>query len=1046
MNGDYFWTQREEPFWRNLIAKSNFLCSLAFFRNCFAIGVGLSNEIRPQWHTHYDYGDMEGIYAYPNTTFHKYDKTSDGIETTHIWRNSVNEWMRNFFASYEREILAVRMTFDFDFFCDVLALEAARTFEYSDLPRIPYESLTHGTDLHHLSTHDVREKLNLWKLDACRLFALDLHPQTVEWTRAVLLSWITAILIVGTGIAISHAKYQFMKWLKHRPGICRYCKGRRLAKPYIRGHGKRIGQMLFFVYLAISANAIDSAIHSQRESLATPRAHSDPLSGIRYVFDVGKSTMQQHGIAVTSNSDFCARSDTFFRTTAIRALDQCAADATPGSDNHDQADDWGYAVESTEYEDEIEPDGKSLMQIARNEVCGTHLEPTLYWDRLSFRPPIINSRFYVWRTNTVRVNQLQNQLLSVAWDGTSCIKCAYLAAHGNVDGPLLRGPYYIRPQPAPIDGIPVLHFLALTLPKLDIQKALHVGTHSASGHAQGTVVINTITGILASPTFFDIIMPNNRCRTIAWCRIRWQDQNRLRIWWWPATFSVPDFAHVDADEFEITQSTMASRLPAPTQPQSHICQSSPPDIGSTTYDQDDHSLFAFHPKKGLTHDDHHEIETISLMHISQQQMARSRSHSPGSDDTSQVSGVSSSDSASVLVVYGRYIEPQLIPTNSETPIDLYKLVLAHHFEIPFATDEWHGLSTHFVRPKPQDLAQAVTPVIVVFFGQHRIDQAHALIDISLHTNRIDECGVKEEPNVFRETWTLPISLTSHALIHGLGIRELCQQIAFPCLVSLGDHAWRQQDATPHTILDGIFIRIEIQIASPELPLVMYLDYARKGVALQNMPGHWREHTRTNTRQIQNWFGSDNDADLLRTAQNTHSNDRHDDTEPEISGDSASTRNERDDHEDGQEDDHTTLMVCDTALTTRHRTPRSSRTEIVIFELHQKPHIATIDPDLTRREFRETIGALSDLHPPGRVWDNFEVHPVKPLPPDFDALTHFAFIFVHPNTLQQGFAFVLVQINVVQEQFTCGVLSICPTTYGRLMIPRPSSFLMVHISV
>ena len=104
---------------------------------------------------------------------------------------------------------------------------------------------------------------------------------------------------------------------------------------------------------------------------------------------------------------------------------------------------------------------------------------------------------------------------------------------------------------------------------------------------------------------------------------------------------------------------------------------------------------------------------------------------------------------------------------------------------------------------------------------------------------------------------------------------------------------------------------------------------------------------------------------------------------------------------------------------RPRTPRSANMELVIYEFQQQSLTSTIDPTLTRKEFRETIGALMDISSPSRNWDNFETHQVRPLPTDYDPLYTMAFIFVHPMTLAHGMSFVLVTISVTYETAVCG---------------------------
>ena len=163
------------------------------------------------------------------------------------------------------------------------------------------------------------------------------------------------------------------------------------------------------------------------------------------------------------------------------------------------------------------------------EVCGRHTDALIYWDRLAFRPPIVSSRFFIWKTDPILSGQLQNDLHSIPWNGVSCVRCAAAASPTFPDSVFMKGPYYIRPQPQPIDGVPTLQFISLNVQHSADQRAFHLTIRSPSGIRHGTFVADTVMGLTGTPLLFDRAAPGHHCRTSSWCRVTWQTSNAFRL-------------------------------------------------------------------------------------------------------------------------------------------------------------------------------------------------------------------------------------------------------------------------------------------------------------------------------------------------------------------------------------------------------------------------------------------------------------------------------------------------------------------------------------
>ena len=657
-------------------------------------------------------------------------------------------------------------------------------------------------------------------------------------------------------------------------------------------------------------------------------------------------------------------------------------------------------------------DMNSLMQLpgTPGETCGRHTDPVIYWDRLAFMPPIIMSRFYVWLTFPGLAGRLQHNLYSVPWDGRRCVRCSFCNLQGMQDTTQLQGPFYIRPQPPALDGIPVLHFMALNAPKTEQQRAFYARATTMTGIVRGTLVLDTFAGIVNVATIFDAVLPQHACRSSSWCRVRWNDSRGYQIAWWPDNILVLDFSFVELDEFNIQPQGLPVIIAGPPA-SSYSCSQTNPDPGGTNYEPDDQSFLTI--KNYNFHDD----DEVSWMHMPHRAASRSRSSNSREDsrpsnarDSLSTEDDSSSD-CDALIVFSRYEEPLLIPIGTDVTPDDFRVVVAQHKQFDPTSRDWQALSVHPVRPKPADMASCIIPLIVILQGQHTMTQAFILLDIDLHSNEVDVCGEKEDSYAIRETWTVPTMLTRTAFLHWIGVANLCQNVAFPCLVELGSHPWLQQDSRAHTMIDGLFVRVVIHIPQPQFAMTLYLHYSRQGVSWSNMENHWRQQTAASAERLQQMFDAD-DEHLIEEARVT---------EQAMDGDSTSlmTFSILNNQSDMDEEDTASFMVRPHPSTDRSRSPRPAPDSLILYELHAPPHSTTLDPDLLRRDYRATIGAIMDIPNPSRLWDNFEIHQIRPLPPDHDPLHTLAFLYVHPMTIVRGLSFVLVQISVTHETTVCG---------------------------
>ena len=881
---------------------------------------------------------------------------------------------------------------------------------------------------------DLWLRIESWLVD----HQTDFDDEMVEFLQASGLSWIIAFLTFGVWYALKEVKHRLNKWWVKKIGICRKCGSRRTTAPYKQFTHYHAGKVAFFASLIMMTHAakpaqllldrggdnqfdIQTPDHRQvaQSEVTTSRVNAQYTSACEHPnFTIANWT--GHGRTnilcnsqEVSSPDFWAPDKRLIQSIAGSAVifEQDEAGAAPFFPT------GRNMVEPTGRDDFWTQESFSLMQRAtllRDEICGSHLDPTLYWDRLSYRPSIVQSRFYLWRTSPI-VGQLQYDLHSIPWDGRRCVRCAVIDIPGFSLGEIFRGPYYIRPQPTVVERDPTLHFISLVTTKLSSQRALHLSVQTPASLRHGSIIVNSLAGVISSELLFDQVVPGHNCRTSSWCRVQYRLPDRTLTWWFPAMFAVEDYNHLRLDEIGTRTSIISSMTVRPSQSASS-CQATTPDSGATDYVEDQNSLIQMRQKlhtaeKPELSTDHFE-DTTTFMQIPSADADRSRSDTPeqnaDSNDGSvheQSDGSSSNDPTDALVIYSLTADAIIVPVQEDVPADMHKILVARHMEIDPSTEDWHMLSVHYVHPRPIDLAPCITPMIAIFRGQHQVDQAVVLVDIEMHSNSLTICGEVELPYTLREVWKMPISLTRAALIHQLGLQELCRNIAFPCIVTFGDRIWTQQDWRTNTVLNGLFIKVIVPIPKPDFPLSLYLTYARQGVSWARMTEHWNQQTNEARRRLDDMFADDPELvdSVTQVEANTDLNSLM------VLANHVSTTT----------DEAEFATTTNSHMTERSRTPRTPQHDLVVYEFQQSSLTSTIDPSLTRREYRETIGALLDVAPPGRLWDNFEIHQVRPLPSDFDPPHTTAFIFVHPETIISSMSFALVSISVTHETEVCG---------------------------
>ena len=441
------------------------------------------------------------------------------------------------------------------------------------------------------------------------------------------------------------------------------------------------------------------------------------------------------------------------------------------------------------------------------------------------------------------------------------------------------------------------------------------------------------------------------------------------------------------------------------------------------------SLGHFETRHQPIDQDEHGWDLLSFMHMPRPEADRSRSGSPATassisqdDNRDRATSSCSSGTVSALVVYGKSIETELIPTEQYDPPDRHRAIVANHFGIFPGTNAWEAVSIHYVQPRPPDLAPCVTPVMVRFQGEHDLSVSITLIDIHMYSNMPLSCqDAQHESTVYREVWELPVLTTRSVLLHRLGLSELCHNIALPCIVQFGMHPWHLQDPQPYPILDGIFIQVKISIPEPDFALVHYLEYARQGVPFANMLNHFQQQMAAAAARVAGLFESDDEA-LQRSARDTEH--LHSDDMTSLLSIHAGTMNTRAQDLPKNTGDKTSIevnsieqdeMFClmatnrPQAHVSTHMA--SSRQFAVIYESDSPPLTVNIDPSLSFSQYRHAIGTLVELEVGSSDWDNFAIYPVRPRPPHLDPLTHEAFIFAMPGQIKRGFVQMLVRLQL-----------------------------------
>ena len=943
--------------------------------------------------------------------------------------------------------LAVIMVDLFDYQIDFIGTGQILSFYHTGWHELTQNDIT-GIRYHFLST----------LYDLVTLQKLDIHPRTKQYWIGTLTSWLLAVLIVMTWLLYQYVKKKlWQRWFCDHHA-CQRCSTHRIPTGYKRRRAPPFFRSLVLGCLILSGHATkpletyllcdveDASMTSgyTKSSQAGEEAFNHPngefgfeilrhseesLSCLNLTLcRVENNDYEQWLDRDTSStiSDFCERLDCS-RGNAKSATSCLLPSRLTAPSYYDTSSVLGHnEVEPTEPVDgcqdpPAEREDVSLMQRpvhTSGETCGEHLDPLVYWDRLSFTPPIVTRQFYTWLTDVTRIGQLQTQLYTVPWDGRTCVTCAFTNTVPVPDTNGVKGPYYIRPQPQLLGGVPILHFMALTAAKADSFRAFHVKMNTPSGTSQGTIILNSFAGIVTTALLFDSVLPLHGCRTTSWCRARWRTAGGFHLAWWPSPILVLDYSQVELDEFPAPQSVqnlVISGPPASSYTSPQVC----PDPGGTAYDHDDQSLLFTGTRRLQQHKaerleaDNATWDEVSLMHIPRG--AASRSHSSarsenGDNALARSNSGSSSESSDALVIYSKSRERMLVPIDADLAPDLYKLVVAHFLSFASGSDDWNALSLHPIRPRPADIALCVLPFMAIFRGEHTMDRAFVLIDLEMHSNEIDICGEKQEPHIVREVWEVPITINRPTFLHWIGVQPLCRNIAYPCLVELGDHPWLQQDSRAHTMLDGLYIRVIINVPRPRFSLMLYLEYSRHDIPLANMFTHWQEQLAISAQRLRNMFAPDDD-ELMEAARETRSAHNTDTA--------SSSRNSNEMTEEELESDVTGLMARSPMSTGREQSIQPERSDMVIYEFQHPPQTSLIDPSLTRSSFRETVGALMDVPNPSAMWDNFEIHQVRPLPSNLDPLHVVAYIFVHPATMLQSMSFVLVQISVTHEATTCG---------------------------
>ena len=876
----------------------------------------------------------------------------------------------------------------------------------------------------------------------------DFDPRIVKHMILFTIAWGCAFAAFFLCLICAEIKKRIHRRWYCRPGTSRFCGKRRVSPCRISHTPNHIRRLIVFGWLLASPHAIEPLRNycaidqvsnisrlrnaNQRDGYGSTFTHQG--SSQTTSSDDVQAAESPPGTRLSTNPDknwseiwfdFCASTEDPICTVtgSVACFDDPDANATPSNCESRMGHDIANEVETTNQFEDLPGDDAWLMQLptfGRGETCGRHIDATIYWDRLAHRSPIINTRFYVWKTNPSLIGVLQQQIVNVPWDGRTCTRCAIAAFPAFAETDLMCGPYYLRPQPAPFDGTPALQFILVTWPKLVMQKAIHLKIQTSSGVRQGTMVLNTLGGVLGMPLLFDLALPENRCRTTSWCRAQWQSPGYLRVWWWPSNLYLEDFIHIQLDEFD-TQPGNAPPFVALPPNQAFTCQHSNTDPGSTSYEEEQTSLITFRTRHMQ------EDDSSSLMHMPNPAADRSRSdtsaetESPASDSmrtvvqTRAAEDDVSDEEFAALLVFGRHIEPELVPiTDNSVSVDMHRSIAARHFSLIQGSEEWDSFSIYSVRPRPEDLAPSIIPILATFQGEKTMDSSIVLIDIELRTNRPQECeAFRDDPYILRESWFLPVTLTRAAFIHFIGLKELCKQIALPCITQYGYHGWFQQDAIAMPIPDGLFLRVIVPIPEPDLPMPFYVEYSRANIPFERMLEHFQQQQRQAARRLAELFPTDDEAvaEAVNTAPAAPL--------PEDDLNSLFQAPRKDfatlipNASWRDFDDESSLMML-------HQAPETglvTRQILVIYEFDFPPTTATIDPTLPIGRLRHAVGTLTEITD-AFEWDNFLLMPVRPRPPHIDPLTHESYLLIMPQHIRQGHAHLVVRLQLFWEYADC----------------------------
>ena len=916
----------------------------------------------------------------------------------------------------------------------------------------------------HLSTEQICEmlrdtrfllKFGFWKQH------FDLDDEMFFRIGVTIGVWIATIASYCILCLASHATRRLQRWWNHRIGRCRFCRGRRTVACRRARPKTKIFVTCFLGWLLVSAEAIEfTSTKNPPPNRNDNRILNPDTENVPCVHECFVGEMDhRYGLLPRRLVDTHRKSPQhhtclqgFFDTHCIEVSRTCpsADDFCSGLGSRylaaKRADDSPPQIPITPFSerDMVEPtkadgtctgtefDTHSFMQTQQrigvppapcSEICGRHLDPQIYWDRLSIRPAIVQNRFQVW-LHDPRAEGLQTDLHQVPWDGTDCICCRFVSNVPIARTSQLQGPFLIRPQPLNRDRTATLNFLALTEPKQAHQRVLHAQTVIDGSLRSGTVLLDTMFGFTTVSALFNIVRPEHRCMTTSWCRVTWRAMTQTFVLWWPTAFAASDYSHLTLEEIEHQRSVPVltfSGPPASTFRTAATC----PDPGSTDYG-DSNSLMTL-PSSPLIRAANKPIsdsDESSLMFVpirTDRSRSRDRDQEEHSNTantaedgetliTEHSSEPSSDDEHSALVVYGKAIEPVLIPIDRDLAPDLYRLVALRHFTVPVASEEGNAFSLHHVLPKPPDLAPCVVPVIAKFHGEHDIMTSLALIDIIMYANSPSTCTESDDPQTFRETWQVPTSATRSVLLHWIGLTELCKQIAYPCIVTYGTHPWHMQDNRPYPLLDGIYLTFRIPVPNPQMPLVFYLEFSRAHIPFGNMLAHWNQQRADVAMRMRRMFETDDEA-LSAAAQDIDQSYENDVTGLLMIPDLPTELHAPDAALQGEEDTDCSSFMMTPAVGPMQAPHRMSMQSLVIYELGIAPVTVSVDPSLQASQYRHAIGVLSEIEPSTEEWDNFVVLPIRPRPSHLDPLTHDAFLLIMPSQISIGSVHILLRIQL-----------------------------------